>query len=112
MVDASVHQAAINALRQDGYDVIRSPDAGKAVSPSDPEVIEAAALDGRILLTTDVNIDEYYLQYIEDGNEHPGLLKAVQWWKAGELVRNVRYTLGTAAFDNLRNNVLWVQRPK
>lgn len=112
MVDASVNQAAIDALRQDGHDVVRSPDAGKRKSALDPEVIEASGRTGRVLLTTDLHIEEYYLEYLAKGNDHPGLLKAPQFWPAGELVKNVRYTLGTAMLDNLKNSVLWIQRPR
>lgn len=106
MVDECVHNAVVEFLAKLGHDTVPSP--YRSTSFEDPALLVESARQGRILITTDPALPMHLAEYVEGGNEHPGVLMGVQGHPIGKLLQQVKDTVQTLDTDNLRNTVLWL----
>lgn len=107
MTDECVANQLARFLRQIGHDVTLSPE--RSASFGDPEVIAAAAAAGRILITTDLRLQQNYWDWIKAGKDHPGLLIGVQrHGDVGRLIQDARITIESLDPEALRNNIRWL----
>lgn len=111
MVDACVDQDVIDALVNDGYDVVRSPGAGARKGPQDPEILKISAEAGRILITTDAHIVIHHQAFLAEGNQHPGMIIGVQSWSVARKIETIRHTVGTVDTATLQNIWIYAQKP-
>jgi predicted nuclease of predicted toxin-antitoxin system len=71
-LDECVQAGAVRALMDDGHDVVRPVASGRSDSPSDEAVLESAAEQDRVLVTTDTDLPAVHTRWIAGGNSHPG----------------------------------------
>jgi hypothetical protein len=73
-LDEDVDVRAAFRLRADGFDVLTTKDADR-LSSSDESQLEFAAVDGRVMVTR--NVDDFTIlsrQWAQDGRTHSGLV--------------------------------------
>ena len=119
LLDEMFSARLAEALRERGHDVAAVAERPELTGRSDPEILAAAVVEGRALLTN--NARDFALlcqRMVAAGDEHAGLLLA-----SDRSVPRDRRAIGRAieALDNLlaaqpaddalRNRVLWVAPP-
>jgi predicted nuclease of predicted toxin-antitoxin system len=87
--------------------VVRPVASGTSDSPSDEAVLESAAEQDRVLVTTDTDLLAVHTRWITHGKSHPGIVIGQQDQNLKRFLRNLRYTLkrvgarGTAGSGDL-----------
>lgn len=108
VLDESVHATAVDALRSDGHDAVRVPNAGTQASPSDEAVLHFAVAEDRILVTTDVDFIEIHNRWASVGKEHPGIVIGQQDPDIKRFLRNLRGTISARDPDSLKDQLVWI----
>lgn len=108
MLDECADNRLAEFLRKLGHDVVLSPKRSRRFS--DRKLFAASANEERILITTDLNIQPGYWEWLEEGNEHPGLLLGVQrhGQHIGRLMQDAQRTIEALDEEALQNNLLWL----
>lgn len=91
LVDESVHGGIVRALlrRKPDLDLLRVQDAGLA-STADPLVLQWAAEDGRIVLSSDVStLVGYAYERVELGQAMPGVFVIQQRSRLGPTIEDI-----------------------
>ena len=101
---------AIRGLTDDGHDVTRPAEAGTRDSPSDEAVLELAADEGRILVTTDTDLLGVHERWISEGRSHSGIIVGEQDQNLKRFLRSLRHTLKRRDPEGLRNQVAWIEK--
>lgn len=101
-------------LEREGHDVraaVRDPDLRNA---ADPEVLDAAILDQRILVTADTGHFSVLLaQLAMSGREHFGVVlvpKSIPNDSYGVILRSLRHELADTEQADWINRVIWLSR--
>lgn len=82
--DEHVPRAVVAGLRQRGVDVLTVAEAGMLSAP-EPEHLERAREEGRVLVTQDAD----FLRLHAGGAEHGGIVYAPQGTAIGEMIRGL-----------------------
>lgn len=76
-------------------------------SADDPEVLEWAAREERVVLTHDVNTMVGFADArVRGGEHHSGVIKVPQWLPIGQAIENLEYIAQAATPADLRDQVL------
>lgn len=110
LLDECVQAAAVQALAEDGHDVVRPVASGTLDSPSDEAVLESAAEQDRILVTTDTDLIAVHTRWMANGKSHPGIIIGQQDQDLKRFLRNLRHTLDRHDPSALRNRVVWIEK--
>lgn len=94
------------ALRQRGYDVSTTPEAGLR-GRSDEEQLAYAASQGRVLITHNItHFPGIYDEWWEQGREHAGIVVIIRGLSVGEMLRKMEALLNHYDAEKLRNMLL------
>lgn len=91
LVDESVHGGIVRALlrQRPNLDLVRVQDAGLAAT-EDPVILERAATEGRVVLTSDMStLVGYAYERIESGQRMPGVFVISQRASLGPIVEDI-----------------------
>lgn len=110
LLDECIQARIVEALTEDGHDVIRPPQVGTTKSPSDEAVLEVAVEEERILVTTDTDLCTLHTRWVEIGRSHFGIVVGQQDQNLKRFLRNLRYTLGRRGPNALRDQLVWIER--
>jgi len=101
-------------FRERGHDVLALDEHRNLEGLDDPEVLELATKEGRILLTHNVkDFPDILRDWADEGREHTGciLLVGIQLAQFGQLIRSIEVALANApAQQDWRNRSLFVGR--
>jgi predicted nuclease of predicted toxin-antitoxin system len=101
-------------LRERGHDVLALDEHKNLEGLDDPEVLELATKEGRILLTHNVkDFPDILRDWADEGREHRGciLLVGIQLAQYGQLIRSIEAALASVpAQEEWRNRSLFVSR--
>jgi predicted nuclease of predicted toxin-antitoxin system len=109
-LDECVQAGVARALTDDGHDVVRPVASGTSDSPSDEAVLESAAEQDRVLVTTDTDLLAVHTRWITHGKSHPGIVIGQQDQNLKRFLRNLRYTLKGWEPAALRDRVIWIEK--
>lgn len=110
LLDECVQAATLRALTDDGHDVVRPVGSGTSESLSDEGVLEAAAEDTRVLVTTDMDLVGVHTRWTALGRSHSGIIVGQQDHDLKRFLRNLRHTLKGRDPDALRNELIWIKK--
>lgn len=110
LLDECVQAAVLQALADDGHDVVRPIGSGTSESLSDKAVLEAAAAEKRILVTTDTDLLTVHAEWIAEGKSHAGVIVGQQDHDLKRFLRNLRHTLERRETLALRDQVIWIEK--
>lgn len=91
LVDESVHGDIVRAVlrRQPYLDLMRVQDAGLA-GAEDPAILQWAAAEGRVVLTSDVStLVGYAYQRVQSGGAMPGVFVIGQGASLGPIIEDI-----------------------
>lgn len=91
LADESVHGSIVRALlrQQPDMDLLRVQDAGLAAA-QDPVILERAAIEGRVVLTSDVStLVGYAYERVESGQRMPGVFVINQRANLGPIIADI-----------------------
>lgn len=91
LADENFHGAIVRGLRRrrPKLDIVRVQDVGLS-GKSDPEVLEWAAQQGRVLLTHDVEtITKYAYERVQSGKPMPGVLEVKRSLPHGQVIEDI-----------------------
>ncbi len=95
-------------LREQGHDVLALDEHRGLEGLDDPNVLELAAQEGRILLTHNVrDFPDILREWADEGREHAGciILVGIQLGQFGQLIRSIEAALASAS-----NQKDWLNR--
>jgi hypothetical protein len=101
LADENFHGDIVKGLRRHypEVDVVRVQDVGLS-GIEDPEILEWAAQEGRILLTHDVRtITRFAYDRVRAGQPMPGILEVPRWLPTGQAIEEI----ALFAFASLEN---------
>lgn len=87
-------------LREQGHDVLALDEQKNLEGLDDPDVLELATQEGRILLTHNVkDFPDILRDWADEGREHAGciILVGIQLGQFGQLIRSIDAALGGAS---------------
>jgi predicted nuclease of predicted toxin-antitoxin system len=108
--DENLNNDIIRGLlrRKADLDIIRIQDVGLS-GADDSAVLEWSALEGRILLTHDVNtITEYAYQRIKSGKRMPGVLEIRQTLPVKQVIEDILLLVECFEADEWENRILYL----
>jgi len=91
LVDESVHGDIVRAVlrRQPNLDVVRAQDVGLA-GADDPTILQRAAAEGRVVLTSDVStLVGYAYERVKSGDSMPGVFVIGQGVSLGPIIEDL-----------------------
>ena len=101
-------------LREQGHDILALDEHRNLEGLDDPEVLELATQEGRILLTHNVkDFPEILRDWADEGREHTGciLVVGIQLAQFGQLIRSIEVALACAPDpQDWRNRSVFVGR--
>jgi len=104
--DASI-KALVNALRERGHDVTRTPNEWMPADASDREQLLGASAQGRIVFTFNVSD---FLVLARKHPKHAGILLATQSrWSLAELIDALDAALSNTDEKDWRGQVRWLK---
>ena len=109
MLDECVQAAALRALADDGHNVVRPIASGTSDSLSDEGILESAAAQDRILVTTDTDLLAVHTRWIAEGKRHPGIIVGQQDQDLKRFLHNLRHTLGRHDLTALTDRLVWIE---
>lgn len=98
LVDESVHGGIVRALlrQQPNLELVRVQDMGLAAT-EDPVILEHAAKEGRVVLTSDVStIVGYAYERVESGQGMPGVFVIGQGLSLGPIIEDILLLAGAS----------------
>lgn len=107
-LDADVHPILARILRDRGFDVISTHEAGR-YQASDRGQLDFAIASGRALIT--FNVVDFVAEaraYASEGRDHCGIIVSEQL-EVGELVRRLTRVLGSYSTSDMVNRFVWLQ---
>ena len=108
--DEDVHEAIVRGLirRVAGLDLVRVVDEGLGSTP-DPQILEWAAREGRVLITADVNtmVGAAY-ERIEQGRPVPGVLALTPRVGIGLAIEDITLVVECGTDEDVRNQVKFI----
>ena len=115
LLDAHVSGRAVGrALTEVGHDVRALDSEIELEGLSDPEVLELAATESRVLVTANVRDFEPLLrEWAGEGRPHPGVIlipPSVRNEDFGVLISGVQTTMGDTTQEGWMNRVEWLRR--
>ncbi len=115
LLDAHVSGRTVGkALTEDGHDVRALDSEIELEGLSDPEVLELAAAEGRVLVTANIRDFEPLLrEWAGEGRPHPGVIlipSSVRNEDFGVLISGVQKTIADTTQEEWMNRVEWLQR--
>jgi len=110
LLDECVQAAAVQALADDGHDVVRPIGSGTVESLSDEAVLASAARLDRVLVTTDTDLVAAHATWIAEGNSHAGIIVGQQDQDLKRFLRNLRHTLERHDPAGLRDRLVWIEK--
>jgi predicted nuclease of predicted toxin-antitoxin system len=108
--DEDVHGGVIRGLRRraPGLDLIRVQEVGLDHTP-DPEILEWAAGEGRILITSDVNSMVGFANYrVHAGQPMPGVLVLHGNISIGQAIDDILLVANCYTADEMKNQVVYL----
>ena len=112
LLDECVQAGVVHALSDDGHDVVRPVASGTTESLTDEAVLESAAEQDRILVTTDTDLLAVHTRWIAEGKSHPGIIVGQQDQDLRRFLRNLRHTLTRHDPAALRGRVIWIEKAR
>ena len=114
MTGTSQAKSVGSGLRHRGYDV-RAVDEEQALEGlGDPDLLDLATQDGRVLVTCNVrDFSPLLVEWASDGRDHAGVLlvpSSILHHELGVIVNGVQGALAGTAQAGRRNRVAWVRR--
>ena len=108
-LNEDVHTKLGKALRQRGFDVITTFEAGMSGSP-DEEQLAFAASQGRAILTFNRgDYARFHKRYAEHGWQHCGIIVSEQY-PIGELLRRMLNLLMSLSVQDMRNRLEYLSQ--
>ncbi|HEU4740342.1 MAG TPA: DUF5615 family PIN-like protein [Meiothermus sp.] len=89
-------------------DVLRVVDAGLA-GASDPEILEWAARDNRILVTQDkATLTDFGYERINEGRPMPGVIAITRRFSIGDLLEELALIIECGTMDDFERKVFYI----
>lgn len=115
LLDAHVSGRTVGkALTEDGHDLRALDSEIELEGLSDPEVLDLAASEGRVLVTANIRDFEPLLrEWAGEGRPHPGAIlvpPSVRNENFGVLISGVRRTMADTTQEDWVNRVEWLRR--
>ena len=108
LADEGFRRVITLQLQKRGVDVITAQEAGLAAAP-DPEVLEWAAREGRIVVTDDVaTMPDYADDRLRAGARMPGLILARQSLSIGVVVEDLHVIAACSDDDEHENRIAYL----
>ncbi|WP_026103563.1 DUF5615 family PIN-like protein [Pseudanabaena sp. PCC 6802] len=110
LTDENFNGAILRGLmrRLPDLDIVRVQDVG-LINASDPDILEWAASEGRILLTHDVaTITMYAYERIDRGLPMPGVVEAIATAPIGKIVDDLELLVLCGKPEDYENQILFV----
>jgi predicted nuclease of predicted toxin-antitoxin system len=110
LVDENFNQHLVRALRRERpqLDVVIAQDVGLGATP-DPEILQWAAEQGRVVLTHDVQtFVDYAYQRVAAGLPMPGVMMVRSSPNLGRLVEDLLILIECSADDEINGQVIYV----
>jgi hypothetical protein len=110
ITDEDFNRTILNGLlrRNSALDVIRVQDI-VPLGTGDPELLELAALEGRILLTHDVTtMTNHLYERIRLGKSSPGILVVTQTAPIGRVIEDLLLVIECSFEEELMDRVIYV----
>lgn len=116
LLDAHISgQSVGNALLDEGHDVRALDSEAELEGLSDPEVLELAAAEDRVLVTANIRDFEPILrEWAGESRSHAGVIlvpASVRNEAFGALISGVRETIAGTAQEDWLDRVVWIRRP-
>jgi predicted nuclease of predicted toxin-antitoxin system len=116
LLDAHISGRTVGkALTERGHDVRALDSEPELEGLSDPEVLELAATEGRILVTANIRDFEPLLrEWAGESRSHTGVIlvpSSVSNEAFGVLISGVEETLADTSQENWSERVAWLRRP-
>jgi hypothetical protein len=73
-------------------------------------VLESAAEQNRILVTTDTDLLDVHARWMAEGRSHPGIIIGQQDQDLKRFLRNLRRTLDRQDPASLRDQLMWIRK--
>jgi hypothetical protein len=108
--DEDAHGSVIRGLwrRAPVLDLVRVQDVGLAHTP-DPDILEWAATEGRIVLTGDVNtMVGFAWDRVEAGRPMPGVLALLEDGSIGQAIEDILLVVEIYTADEMKDQVLFI----
>jgi hypothetical protein len=116
LLDAHISGRTVGkALIEDGHDVLALDSEIELEGLSDPEVLELAATEGRVLVTANIRDFEPLLrEWAGESRSHAGVILvpfSVRNEAFGALISGIENTLAGIEQERWVDRVQWIQRP-
>lgn len=99
LADAHVKSGIVDGVRRQGMDVVTAQELGQSAA-RDEELLTAAALAGRLMLTNDADFLRLHADWMPLGQHHAGIVYWAQNMGIGVAIRRlVQYSLQTSPQD-------------
>ena len=111
LADADLNENIVRGLRrrEPAIDLLDAHE-GKIVGLSDPEVLEIAALTGRVLISHDCNtMPDHFARFLKK-SDSPGLLIVSQSLGIGPAIEVVLSNWAVMDSDDIRNQLRFLRR--
>jgi Domain of unknown function (DUF5615) len=107
--DADVHGPTVDSIQEKGIDLVQVVDA-LPEGTDDPDLLEWAAAEGRIMLTNDRStMIGFANQRIANGNPMPGLVvMPPHHWSVRETIWQVELIANVCSPEELRDRVVYL----
>jgi predicted nuclease of predicted toxin-antitoxin system len=104
LTDEDVYSDVAVVLRNQGFDAISTPEAGR-LTVDDPEQLEWAANQGRVLMTFNVgDFVALHGEWLRTGRHHAGLIVSAQR-PPGETLRRLLNLAASLSAEDLRDRL-------
>jgi hypothetical protein len=102
--------ALVQALRQHGFDVVTTNEAGLCGTDDETQLREASG-HGRLIVTNNIHdFAQLHTRWLAEGRPpHAGIVVfPQQGWSLGEVVRRLAHLSRTLSADEMKNRLEWL----